>query len=166
MDYSSSKDLGPCTSELRRTFGTGLIPPTRPFDKLSDNSVSHGDAPKSLRSFGLSTGKCTGSYQSPHTTTLQLCTDGYYRRPRSTDCTNGSAVGISNRAVGKIMAKLEGKLALRTDGIIISRQTAQRWLNNTDGSAVDEAAVVRSGCVVAFSDDLAVGNDSDGLAVS
>ncbi|MED6165587.1 hypothetical protein PIB30_100956, partial [Stylosanthes scabra] len=51
-----------------------------------------------------------------YTTTLQLCIDGYYRRPRSTECTDGSAVGISNRAVGKIMAKLEGKLALHTDG--------------------------------------------------
>ncbi|MED6197512.1 hypothetical protein PIB30_057104 [Stylosanthes scabra] len=53
---------------------------------------------------------------------------------------------------------------------IISRQTAPRRLNNkpsviTNDSAVDEAAVVRSGGVVAFSDGLAIGNDSDGLAV-
>ncbi|MED6175855.1 hypothetical protein PIB30_082230, partial [Stylosanthes scabra] len=39
------------------------------------------------------------------TTTLQPCTDGYYRRLRSTVCTDGLAVGISNRAVGKFMAK-------------------------------------------------------------
>ncbi|MED6225043.1 hypothetical protein PIB30_089959 [Stylosanthes scabra] len=99
-----------------------------------------------------------------YTTTLQLCTDGYYRRPRSTECTDGSTVGISNRGVGKIMAKLEGKLA-PVIYKIISRQTAPRRLNNTDDLAVNVAAVVRSGGVVAFSDGLAVGNGNDGFAV-
>ncbi|MED6166539.1 hypothetical protein PIB30_110312, partial [Stylosanthes scabra] len=48
-----------------------------------------------------------------------LCTDGYYRRLRSTACIDSLAVGISNRAVGKFMAKPWGKMALRTDGLII-----------------------------------------------
>ncbi|MED6202652.1 hypothetical protein PIB30_107686, partial [Stylosanthes scabra] len=50
------------------------------------------------------------------TTTLQLCTDGNYRRPRSTECTDGFAVGIYNEVVGKNMAKLESKMAPLTDG--------------------------------------------------
>ncbi|MED6162373.1 hypothetical protein PIB30_069858, partial [Stylosanthes scabra] len=110
-------------------------------------------------------------HQFPNITTLQLCTDGYYRQPRSTECTDGSAVGISIEPSVKLWLNLREncrRVPTAQPSVIykiISRQTAARRLNNTDGSAVDVAAVVRSGDVVAFSDGLAVGNDSDGLAV-
>ncbi|MED6214413.1 hypothetical protein PIB30_102853, partial [Stylosanthes scabra] len=87
-----------------------------------------------------------------------LRTDGYYRRPRSTECTDGSVIESSVKLWLNLRENWRCVPTAQPSVIykIISRQTAPRRLNNTDGSVVDVAAVVRSGGVVAFSDGLAV----------